>query len=67
MPFLLKKKSLSLLSSMSLVSTSGSGNSKCQFAKFDEKKDYQKRCNMKHAPSNKRLPCAVSFCVGKKL
>ena len=70
MPFLSKKKSVSLTLSGSSVSTSGLASStqaKKTFAKFDEKKDYVRRCNMKHPPDKKAAPCVVSFCLGKKL
>lgn len=71
MPFLSKKKSTSSASSMSSASTAASASSKKSnpqsFAKFDEKKDYVRRCNEKHPPQKKATPCSVSFCLGKKL
>lgn len=72
MPFLLKKKStssaLSMLSASTVASAASSkSNQKSTFAKFDEKKDYVRRCNMKHPPQKKATPCSVSFCLGKKL
>lgn len=71
MPFLSKKKSSSSTLSMSSSSTGASASSvtSCRnksFAKFDEKKDYDRRCNKKHPAAKKSTPCLVSFCVGKK-
>lgn len=71
MPFLCKKKSTSSTLSMSSASTAASASSlkSClnkSFAKFDEKKDYVRRCNKKHPAAQKSTPCLVSFCVGKK-
>lgn len=71
MPFLLKKKSISSALSMSSDSTAASVCSsksyqKKSFAMFDEKKDYDRRCNQKHPAAKRSAPCLVSFCVGKK-
>lgn len=63
MPFLSKKKSAS---STLLVSSASSANYTTHlatsFAKFDEKKDYVRRCSVK---SCKEKPKPVSFCLGK--
>lgn len=65
MPFLSKKKSSSSTLSMSSASSVTSCRNQ-SFAKFDEKKDYDRRCNKKHPAAKKSTPCLVSFCVGKK-
>ncbi|OVF06816.1 hypothetical protein A9F13_17g00275 [Clavispora lusitaniae] len=63
---LFKRKSSSA-SSLSSLSTLGSRSSqKNSFCNFDEKKDYVRRCNVKHASSERSTPCAISFCLGKK-
>lgn len=69
MPFLSKKKSL--LSTHSSASDSSSligslTGLKKGFAKFDEKKDYMRRCSQKHPSQPRTTPCSVSFCLGKK-
>lgn len=64
---LFKKKSNSSTSSLTSVSTMGSKLSqKNPFCKFDEKKDYDRRCHMKHPAEKKAAPCLISFCLGKK-
>lgn len=70
-----KKKSVSSASSSSLVLSIGlhhrlAGNyttdgHKNAFTKFDEKKDYVRRCLQKPCPALKKCPAAVSFCLGK--
>lgn len=45
---------------------SSSESQKKSFTKFDEKKDYDKRCTQKHLQTKRGTPCLVSFCVGKK-
>lgn len=69
MPFLSKKKSLlSTLSMLSLATQALEKRLDCKlFAKFDEKKDYVKRCMLKHPLLLRLVPCLVLFCVGKKL
>lgn len=58
--FLNKKKSISSTSSNSSTSSSELPHSN-NFKKFDEKKDYVKRCKN----SNKKCPTAMSFCLSK--
>lgn len=69
MPFLSKKKSLLSTHSSASDSSSIAGSlkslKKC-FAKFDEKKDYMRRCNKKNPSQPRSPPCSVSFCLGKK-
>ncbi|QWW21364.1 hypothetical protein CA7LBN_000110 [Candidozyma auris] len=71
MPFLSKKKSSSSThssasdSSSILSSLTGNNNNnkkKC-FTKFDEKKDYMRRCNKKHAAQQKSPPCPISSAI----
>lgn len=75
MTLFFKKKAAS--SASSLAST-GSGSSQnhhpslaknlsCLFSKFDEKKDYVRRCSLKSPATRKAAPCSVSLCLGKKL
>lgn len=66
-----KKKSSSSTSSSSSNSSYASNNSNygsCKhsnnFVKFDEKKDYVKRCHRK-CSNEKKSPLAVSFCLSK--
>lgn len=67
MPFLTKKKSTS-----STSSASSAGNYTSQpsssFVKFDEKKDYVRRCSIKGScgDGSKHCPTSVSFCLGSK-
>lgn len=56
-------------SSSSTASTSSGSSGECynaphsnKFTKFDEKKDYFKRCNK---TCNKKGPSPVSFCLSK--
>lgn len=63
-----KKKSVSSTSSTS--SSSSNSSMDCYYAKhsnsftkFDEKKDYYKRCTKKCGA--KKSPSSVSFCLGK--
>lgn len=58
---------MSSVSTGALALLKSSQKKSSSFAKFDEKKDYVRRCNEKHPPSKKSAPCSVSFCLGKKL
>ncbi|EGV64210.1 hypothetical protein CANTEDRAFT_114276 [Yamadazyma tenuis ATCC 10573] len=56
-------------SSLSTSSASSNSSGECyyaphtnSFAKFDEKKDYFKRCNKK---CEKKCPSSVSFCLSR--
>lgn len=63
---LTKKKSVSSASSSS--STNSTGSTYCKnngFAKFDEKKDYVRRCHMKKCDGPLKQPTPVSFCLRK--
>lgn len=69
MTFLSKKKSSLSTHSSSSDSSSLFGfksSLKQCFTKFDEKKDYMRRCNKKSLAHTKNPPCSVSFCLGKK-
>lgn len=71
MSFLTKKKSVSSTSSVSSAGSQSSSNyttstnNKNTFTKFDEKKDYVRRCSIKNA-KDKHRPCSVTFCLGKQ-
>lgn len=62
MTFLNRKKS----SCSSSSSISSNNNSSSSFSKFDEKKDYARRCSIKNqCNSKKHCPPSVSFCLNK--
>lgn len=72
---LTKRKSVSSTSSTSPSSSlngataaNATVNHKNTFKKFDEKKDYVRRCHMKKLCSSNgsKHPSPISFCLGKK-
>ncbi|KAF8002488.1 hypothetical protein HF325_003453 [Metschnikowia pulcherrima] len=70
--FFKKKLAVSSASSMASAGLATSqnattGKNPCLFSKFDEKKDYVRRCSLKTPAARKTAPCSVSLCLGKKL